>query len=126
VTAAPASTVLIVGIDSDFIYLMQYYAKKSGRQALVSSPDNEALNTAKQKNPTVIVLEADQADAVGHDLLQALRADDFTQHIPVVVCSWLDEAASGLADCATCYLQKPVLYGDFVAALADVVPTSGL
>lgn len=117
---AVGSTVMIVGVDSDFTYLMQYYARKSGRQALVSSPDNEALNIAKREKPAVIVLEADRADAVGWDLLQTLKADEFTSHIPVLVCSWLDEEASGLADRATCYLQKPVLYGDFINALAVI------
>ena len=70
-------------------------------------------------NP-LIVLEADRADAAGWDLLQTLRADENTCHIPVLVCSWLDEEASGLAYCATRYLQKPVLYGDFTDALAGI------
>lgn len=117
---AVGSTIMIVGVDSDFTYLMQYYARKSGHQALVSSPDNEALNTVKRVKPAVIVLEADRADAAGWDLLQTLKADEFTSHIPVLVCSWLDEGASGLANCAACYLQKPVLYGDFMNALARI------
>jgi DNA-binding response OmpR family regulator len=114
------STVMIVGVDSDFTYLMQYYARKSGRQALVSSPDDDALILAKQEKPALIVLEADRADAAGWELLQTLRADEGTGHIPVLVCSWLDEGASGLADGASSYLQKPVLYGDFLNALAGI------
>lgn len=117
---APAPVVMIIGVDSDFTYLMQYYARKSGRQALVSSPDNEALKLAKRERPDVIVLEADLADAMGWDVLQTLKSDQATTDIPVVVCSWLDKETSELAECATCYLQKPVLYGDFLAALADV------
>ncbi len=122
--AAPASTVMIVGIDSDFIYLMQYYAKKSGCQAVVSSPDSAALQLAKQRNPVLIVLEADLADAVGWDVLRTLKADQATQHIPVAVCSWLDNEESELAADAAFYLQKPVLYGDFLTALAGLRHTS--
>ncbi len=120
---APASIesiVMIIGVDSNFTYLMQYYARKSGRQAVVSSPDEEALILAKREKPEVIVLEADLVDAVGWDVLQALKADQATCHIPVVVCSWLDEETGGLSDGVACYLQKPVLYGDFLTALADV------
>ena len=100
---AAGSTIMIVGVDSDFTYLMQYYARKSGHQALVSSPDNEALNTVRRVKPALIVLEADRADAAGWDLLQTLKVDECTSHIPVLVCSWLDEEASGMADCAACY-----------------------
>jgi DNA-binding response OmpR family regulator len=117
---------MIVGVDSDFVYLMQYYAKKSGCQAVVSAPDSETLGLAKRRNPALIVLEADLADAVGWEILRSLKSDQATQHIPVAVCSWLDDEESELAAEAAFYLQKPVLYGDFVAASADVVPTSGL
>jgi DNA-binding response OmpR family regulator len=116
---AVGSTVMIVGVDSDFTYLIQYYVHKSGRQVLISSPDQEALDCAKREKPAVIVLEADGSDAAGWDVLRNLKADQATSHIPIVVCSWLDKGTSGLADRATCYLQKPILYGDFVAALEN-------
>ena len=115
-----ASTIMVIGINSDFAYLMQYYTRKSGRRALVSSPDQEALSLAKREKPAVVVLEADRAGAVGGDVLQALKANQTTCHIPVVVCSWLDEATSELAERATCYLQKPISYQDFLTALAHV------
>jgi len=117
---AAASTIMVIGINSDFTYLMQYYTRKSGRQALVSSPDKEALTLAKREKPAAVVLEADLAGAVGWDVLQALKADQTTCHIPVVVCSWLDEATSELAERAACYLQKPISYQDFLAALVHV------
>jgi len=117
---AAASTIMVIGINSDFTYLMQYYTRKSGRQALVSSPDKEALTLAKREKPAVVVLEADLAGAVGWDVLQALKADQTTCHIPVVVCSWLDEATSELAERAACYLQKPISYQDFLTALVHI------
>ena len=118
--SAATSTVMVIGINSDFAYLMQYYTRKSGRQALVASSDQEALSVARREKPAVVVLEADRAGAVGGDVLQALRSDQTTCHIPVVVCSWLDEATSELAERATCYLQKPISYQDFLKALAHL------
>jgi len=55
------------------------------------------------------------------DMLQALRADRETCHIPVVGCSWLDEEASALAAGVNGYLQKPILYDDFLAVLESTV-----
>jgi len=120
VVDATASVVMIIGTDSDFTYLMQYYARKSGRQAAVSPPDIDALTLAKREQPEVIVLEGDSGEAAGWDVLQTLKADKATCHIPVVVCSWLDQGTSRLAEVSACYLQKPVLYGDFLTALANV------
>ena len=119
-TAAPACIVMIVGVDSDFVYLMQYYAKKSGCQAIVAPPEGETLGLAKQRNPELIVLEADLADAIGWDVLRSLKADPATQRIPVAVCSWLDDEESELAEGAAIYLKKPILYADFLAALEGI------
>lgn len=120
VVDATVSVVMIIGADSDFTYLMQYYARKSGRQAVVSLPDKDALTLAKREQPGVIVLEGDSGEAAGWEILQTLRVDKATCHIPVVVCSWLDQGTSRLAEGSACYLQKPVLYGDFLTALANV------
>ena len=100
---------MIIGADSDFTYLMQYYARKSGRQATVSPPDMDALALVKREQPEVIVLEGDSGEVAGWDVLQMLKADKATCQIPVVVCSWLDQGTSRLAEVSACYLQKPVL-----------------
>jgi CheY-like chemotaxis protein len=120
VVDATAFVVMIIGADSDFTYLMQYYARKSGRQAVVSLPDKDALTLAIREQPGVIVLEGDSGEAAGWDVLQTLKADTATCHIPIVVCSWLDQGTSRLAEGSACYLQKPVLYGDFLTALTNV------
>ncbi len=120
VVDATTPVVMIFAVNSDFTYLMQYYAKKSGRQAVVSPPDRESLALAKRDRPALIVLEADHPNTLSRDILQALKADQATWDIPVVVCSWLDREANGLAENATYYLQKPVLYEDFAAALAEI------
>jgi CheY-like chemotaxis protein len=126
VVDATPSLVMILGIDSDFTYLMQYYARKSGRQVVVSPPDTESLALAKQERPALIVLEADQPSALSREVLQTIKMDQATWDIPVVVCSWLDREANGLAESATYYLQKPVLYEDFVTALAEIGQGGGL
>jgi CheY-like chemotaxis protein len=116
---ATASTVMIVGDDSDFNYLMQRYVRQSGYQMAIAHPGEKVLKLAKRKRPTVIILEIDPPKTVGWDMLQALKADPDTHDIPVVICSWADERTRGLAEGATAYLRKPVLYGDFLKALAD-------
>ena len=117
-----ASSVMTIGGDPHFIYLMQYYARKSGRQAVTAPPGKEAVTFARQKKPAVIVLEADLPGTPGWEVLRALKANRVTSEIPVVICSWLDEETRSLTEGAAGYLRKPVSYGDFVTVLADVAP----
>jgi len=117
-----ASMVMIVGSNAHFIYLMRYYARTSGHQVIVAPLDGEVVTLAKQKRPAMIVLESDLAEPASRDILQALKTDQATCDFPVTVCSWQDEEMSALAPEADSYLQKPVSYGDFLAALKEVAP----
>ena len=115
-----ASIVMIVGSDAHFIYLMRHYTKTSGYQAVVAPLDGEVVGLAKQKRPAMIVLESDLAESASRDILQALKTDQATCDFPVMVCSWQDEETSILAQKADSYLQKPVSYERFLAALKEV------
>jgi CheY-like chemotaxis protein len=59
-------------------------------------------------------------DTDGWDVLQALKADPSTCEIPVLICSALREEKRSIAQGADGYLQKPILYEDFLAALTSV------
>jgi len=107
---------MIVGDDARFIYLMRYYTKVSGYPVLVV-PLDEVVTSAEQVKPAVIVLESDLVVSASRDMLQALKADQATCGIPIIVCSWQDAEMNMLAQEADCYLQKPVAYEEFLSAL---------
>jgi chemotaxis family two-component system response regulator PixH len=121
---ASACTVLIIGSDAQFIYLMRYYTGTIGHQAVVASINGDVVTLAAQKGPAVIVLDPDLMEPVSHDILQALKTDRSTCDIPVLVCSWRDKETSALAQEADSYLQKPVSYEGFLGALKEVACTS--
>lgn len=117
---ASGATIMVVGDDSSFCYLMRRYAKKSAHQIMFAYSGKEALALAQREKPAVVVLEAGRPGTMGWSVLQALRADQATHDIPVVLCSWWDEEEQGLEEGADVYLRKPILYEDFLTALADV------
>ncbi len=119
-----ACTVLIIGSDAQFIYLMRYYTGTIGHQAVVASIGGDVVTLAAQKGPAMIVLDPDLMEPVSHDVLQALKTDRSTCDIPVLVCSWQDKGTSTLAREADSYLQKPVSYEGFLGALKEVARTS--
>jgi CheY-like chemotaxis protein len=114
-----AFNIMIVGDNADFSYLMQRYVRRSGYRMVVVGPGEDVLALARGKKPVAIVLEADFPGAAGWDILQALKEDETTREIPVVICSWSDEEERGLQNGAAGYLRKPVLYEDFLAILKD-------
>jgi urea transport system substrate-binding protein len=114
------ATIMVVGDDSSFCYLMRRYANKSTHRIVFAYSGEEALALAWRETPAVVVLEVGRPGTMGWSVLQALRADQVTRDIPVVLCSWWDEEEQGLEEGADVYLRKPILYEDFLTALADV------
>ena len=122
--SAGDSIVMILGTEAHFIYLVRSYTERCGHQALVAPIDDGAVALAGQAGPAMIVLEPDQMLPASRDLLRALKTDRATRDIPVVVCSWQDEGSSILASQADGYLQKPLSYEEFRAALKEVTHIS--
>jgi CheY-like chemotaxis protein len=112
--------IMVVGDDSSFCYLMRRYALKSAHPIVFAYLGEDALALAQRENPAAIVLEVGLPGTMGWDVLRLLRAHQATCNIPVVLCSWLDEGDCSLHEDADVYLRKPILYEDFLAALADV------
>jgi CheY-like chemotaxis protein len=117
---ATGATIMVVGNDSSFCYLMRRYAKKSMHRAVFAYLGEEALALARREKPAVVVLEVGRPGTMGWSVLRELRADQVTRDIPVVLCSWGDEGEQGLEEGADVCLRKPILYEDFLTALTDI------
>lgn len=120
------SIVMIVGSDAHFIYLMRSYSEKSGHRVIVAPNDEEVMALAGQTRSALVVLEYDLAMPASRGVLWALKADQATCDIPVVVCSWQDEETGVLAQQADSYLQKPVSYETFLATLEKAAHIPGV
>lgn len=118
---APSSraTIMVIGGDSNFCYLMQRYIRQSDHQIAVTHQSENALELAHRERPAAIILEIDHPGSMGWSVLRALKADVETSSIPVVLCSWKDDESDyrGTDLKGEVYLRKPVLYEDFKAVL---------
>jgi CheY-like chemotaxis protein len=117
---ATAPTVMIVGDDEDFRYLMCRYVTESGCRALVGQRAAESLAVAGREKPAAIFLEIGPPGMAGRDTLRMLERDGVTRDIPVIACFWLEEEAQALSEGVASYLQKPILYRDVLTVLSDV------
>jgi CheY-like chemotaxis protein len=117
-TGAPV--VLIIEDDPESVCLWQRYADQSGFRTISTGMGEEALRLAQRERPALVVLDILLPDIGGWEVLETLKANPATSDIPVLICSALEEKRSGLAREADGYLQKPVLYEDFLIALSNI------
>lgn len=110
--------VIIAEDDLNSLYLMERYTRSSGCQALGTTSGEKALELARQEKPDVILLDLMLPGISGWEVLRALRADPITHHIPVIICTALNEADRVL-EAGASYLHKPIYYQDFLTALAE-------
>lgn len=113
--------ICLIGEADPFIaLLLKRFAEESGLQAVIVRVGQDLLAQARSARPAVIILEAElPGNQLGWEAVRAYRADRGARKVPVITCSWLDEAQAGaLVNGAAAHLQKPELsYTDFNAAL---------
>ena len=113
-----ALKVMLVEDDSQFVYLIQRYARSSDCQLIHVDSISQAVSQAHKELPDLVLLDLVLDGVDGWQVLQALKADPVTSKIPVFICSANEVATRGWEEYAEGCLLKPVMYEDFVAALA--------
>jgi CheY-like chemotaxis protein len=115
---ANASSIMVIGSDAHFCYLMRRYVIESMHKIVFAYLGDDALALAQKETPAAIILEVDQPDTRGWELLKSLKSNKTTKQIPVVLCSWKEEDQRGIEEGADAYLHKPILFSDFKKVLA--------
>lgn len=115
---APAQALLVIDDQPATVRLFQRYLSQTDYEVIGLSDPEQALSNAARLQPYAITLDVMMPNLDGWELLQALKLDPRTRHIPVIVCSALDapELAQSLE--AAAFLKKPVVQKDLLAALA--------
>jgi HAMP domain-containing protein/CheY-like chemotaxis protein/signal transduction histidine kinase len=111
---------LIVEDDLTFAMTMLEMARASTFKGVVAMTGHQALELARSIKPDAITLDLRLPDLDGWVLLDRLKHDAATRHIPVHIVSGLDEERRGLQCGAHGFLQKPVTQEDLKAGLDKV------
>jgi signal transduction histidine kinase/DNA-binding response OmpR family regulator/HAMP domain-containing protein len=99
--------VLIVEDDARFSNIMLDIARESGFKAVIANTAQRALALAKELSPDAITLDLKLPDMDGWAVLDLLKHDPETRHIPVSVISVEDEMHKCLHMGAMQAVQKP-------------------
>ncbi len=115
-------TVLLVEDNAGMRRLMRRYLGGHAYAVLEARSASEALALATSQRPDVITLDIMLPETDGWELLQTLRAQPATRHIPVIVCSVLRERELAYSLGATEFLAKPLTRDALLQALAATLP----
>ncbi|MEN3292172.1 MAG: hypothetical protein V7642_1425, partial [Burkholderiales bacterium] len=102
------ASVLIVEDDARFAKIMLEHAREKNFKGIVTAKGDSVLTLARDYLPAAILLDIDLPDVDGFTVLDRLKRDPSTRHIPVHVISSLKERERALRQGAISYLNKPV------------------
>ncbi len=101
------STLLIIEDDPHYARILLGIARTQGFKGLVANRGQLALTLAREYLPTAITLDVFLPDMLGWTVLNNLKLDPTTRHIPVQMLSVEEQRQHGLSHGAFSYLVNP-------------------
>ena len=111
---------LIVEDDPHYARVMVDLARDNGFKVLVAHRGADALSLARHYRPSAVSLDVFLPDMLGWTVLNQLKQDPDTRHIPVQIITLDEDRQHGLARGAFSFMSKPVNAHDLHAALTRI------
>ncbi|MGA9008837.1 MAG: response regulator, partial [Xanthobacteraceae bacterium] len=111
---------LIVEDDPHYARILVDLARDKGFKALLAMRGDDALNLAKQYQPTAVSLDVFLPDMLGWNVLSQLKQNPLTRHIPVQIVSLDEDRQHGLARGAFAFVNKPTTREGIDAAMSRI------
>jgi len=120
--------VLIVDDDRDTVGFLKEALSRSGFTPLVVYDGRQTLSCAKEEQPGLILLDLKMPGMDGYEVLERLKRDEATRHIPVIVMTGTgdeeDKRERVLGMGAVQFLVKPLAIGELLTTIRRVVGES--
>ncbi|MEJ0035440.1 MAG: HAMP domain-containing protein [Gammaproteobacteria bacterium] len=101
-------SLLIVEDDPHYAKVLLSLARDRGFKALVAKNGADALMLARKYRPTAVSLDVFLPDMLGWTVLDQLKRDPNTRHIPVQILTVEEERQYGLERGAFSFMNKPL------------------
>ncbi|MBA3817262.1 MAG: HAMP domain-containing protein [Deltaproteobacteria bacterium] len=114
------SVLLVIEDDVHYARILLGMARANGFKGVVAHRGAEGLSLVREYAPTAITLDVFLPDMLGWTVLNNLKLDPSTRHIPVQMLSVEEERQHGLSHGAFSYLVKPATTGELETAFAKL------
>ena len=119
-----AKKILLVD-DSSTVLMMEKMILSQGRYLLTTAKNGvEAVARAQSERPDLILLDVVMPELDGFGALEAIRRDEATRQIPVIMVTTRSEATSletGYARGCNDYVTKPVNSSELLAKVRNLL-----
>ncbi len=126
-TGEPAK-ILVIDDEVDVLEVLRLVLARSGYQVSASSSGIEGLAHAQSERPDLVLLDIMMQRMDGWEVLRALKSDEATRDIPVVILSARVEPKDkirGLQEGAVDYVTKPFAVREILEKVAAILATDG-
>ena len=114
------AVLLIVEDDPHYARLLVDLAHDKGFKVLAANHGMEALALAREYHPTAVSLDVFLPDMLGWTVLNHLKQDPSTRHIPVQMLTLDEDKQQGLARGAFSFITKPTTPEGITMALSKI------
>jgi len=114
------SILLIVEDDPHYARVIMDLARDHGFKVLIAMRGVDALDLAKQFQPTAVSLDVFLPDMLGWTVLNQLKQNPLTRHIPVQIITLDEDRQHALARGAFSFVTKPTTTEGVEAAIARI------
>jgi CheY-like chemotaxis protein len=114
------AALLIVEDDPHYARVLCDLSRDKGFKVLIASTGTEALTLAREYHPAAISLDVFLPDMLGWTVLNHLKQDPATRHIPVQMLTLDEDRHHGLSRGAFAFVTKPSSPQDLDAALTRI------
>jgi HAMP domain-containing protein/CheY-like chemotaxis protein/signal transduction histidine kinase len=114
------AVLLIVEDDPHYARLLCDLSRDQGFKVLVAMNGATALALAREFHPTAVSLDVFLPDMMGWTVLNHLKQDPATRHIPVQMLTLDEDRNHGLARGAFAFVTKPATPDEITAALSRI------
>jgi signal transduction histidine kinase/CheY-like chemotaxis protein len=103
-------SILIVEDDTNFAKSLLEYTRKKGYKGIVSVRGDEGITLAREFRPTGVLLDIQLPVKSGWQVMEELKKDPLTRHIPVHMMSSYPAKRESLMKGAIDFINKPVAF----------------
>src|SRR3954464_4456633 len=111
---------LLIENDQNFAKVRLDMARDKGYKGVAERDGEAGLRAAREVRPDAITLDIDMPGMNGLEVLDRLKRDPETRHVPVHIISGVEQKREGLKAGAIAYLEKPVSKEALDAAFARI------